>query len=288
VKIYNCHVQGEEYRRVYMRNKNKLSYWIKIILGIIIAVIFILPIYIMASSALKPTTEVFDLKLIPKTITLSGFQYALGQNFLRYFLNSFFISIVVTVIALIFHAMAGYALARLNFKGKDFVFLWVISTLMIPFSVIMIPLFIMVKELNWLNTFRGVIIPAIPHAYGIFLFRQYYSTMPKELEEAATIDGCSNFQIFSKIFLPLSKPISITLGVAFFIANWNNYLWPLIVNQNQSKWVLQVAISSYIGRNDTPWNAVMAAGGIAVIPTIIIFFVLQRYLVEGIKMNGLK
>lgn len=271
-----------------MNIKNKLSYWIKIIFGLIIGIAFLLPIYIMVSSALKPVTDVFDLKLIPKNITLDGYQYAMAQKFLKYFLNSFFISTVVTVVALTFHAMSGYALARLNFKGKRFVFLWVISTLMIPFSVIMIPLFIMVKELNWLNTFKGVIIPAIPNAYGIFLFRQYYLTMPKELEEAATIDGCSNFQIFTKIFLPLSKPISITLGVAFFIANWNNYLWPLIVNQNQDKWVLQVAISSFIGRNDTPWNAVLAAGSIAVIPTIIIFFVLQRYLVEGIKMNGLK
>ena len=184
--------------------------------------------------------------------------------------------------------MSGYALARLKFAGRDAIFLWILSTLMIPFSVIMIPLFILMKQFDWLNSFKGIIIPAIPHAYGIFLFRQFFKTIPNDLQEAATIDGCSAFRVFVSIFLPLSKSISITLGVAFFIANWNNYLWPLIVTQNKKMWVLQVALANFIGRNDTPWNAIMASGVITVIPIIVIFFVLQKNLVEGIKMSGIK
>lgn len=268
--------------------KDRLIYAIKILFGVILAVVLLMPIYMMVISSFKPNTDIFDLRLIPKTISFEGYKITWKQNFYKYFLNSLFISTTVTVVALIFHSMAGYALARLEFAGKKFVFLWIISTLMIPFSVIMIPLFILVKDLNWLNTFRGVIIPAIPHAYGIFLFRQFYMTIPKDLEEAATIDGCSQFKIFTSIFLPLSKPISVTLAVAFFIANWNNYLWPLIVNQKQSMWVLQVAIANFIGRNDTKWDAIMASGVITVLPTIIMFFGLQKYLVEGIKMSGLK
>ncbi len=213
---------------------------------------------------------------------------ALEQNFLRYFTNSLIVAATVTAVALVFHSMSGYALARLKFKGHKQVFIFILSTMMVPFSALMIPLFIMVKQLGWLNTYAGIIIPAIPHAYGIFLFRQFYITMPNELQEAASIDGCSKFGTFARIFLPLSKSITITLAVAFFIANWNNYLWPLLIAQKSEMWVLQVAVANFIGRNDTPWNAVMASGAITVLPTIAMFFVLQKYLVEGIKMSGIK
>jgi multiple sugar transport system permease protein len=269
-------------------SNTKTIYTAKILVASILGVVLLIPIYIMVISSLKPNAEVFDLRLIPKTFSLEGYSIALKENFLRYFLNSFFISLTVTLIAIVFHAMAGYTLARINFVGRKMIFMWILSTLMIPFSVIMIPLFILVKHLDWLNTFKGIIIPAIPHAYGIFLFRQFFLTMPKDLQEAASIDGCSLFGIFYRIFLPLSKPISITLAVAFFIANWNNYLWPLIVSQKQRMWVLQVAIANFIGRNDTPWDAVMASGVLTVIPTIFMFFMLQKYLVEGIKMSGIK
>lgn len=269
--------------------KNKrILYYAKIIGGIILGCLFLIPIYMLFVSSIKPTTDVFDLRFIPEIISLDGYRLILKQNFLIYFLNSLFISTTVTIVALLFHSMAGYALARLNFVGRNAVFTWILSTLMIPFSVIMVPLFILVKQFGWLNSFQGVIIPAIPHAYGIFLFRQFFLTMPKELEEAATIDGLSPFGIFIKIFLPLSKPITVTLAVAFFIANWNNYLWPLIVNQSQDKWVLQVALAKYIGRTDTPWNAIMAGGVVTVLPMLIMFFILQKYIVEGIKMSGIK
>jgi multiple sugar transport system permease protein len=170
----------------------------------------------MLASSLKPKTEVFDMKLIPDTFTTEGYALSIEENFGHYFLNSLYVTLTVTVVALIFHAMSGYALARLNFAGKNGVFMWILSTLMIPFSVIIIPLFILVKDFGWLDSFKGIIIPAIPHAYGIFLYRQFFMTMPKELEDAATIDGCSHFGIFLRIFLPLSKPISITLAIAFY------------------------------------------------------------------------
>ena len=267
---------------------NQALYYVKIVSAVILGALLLLPIYLMFVSSVKLSIDVYDLRLIPKTLSFEGYMFALEEDFIRYFLNSLFISSTVTVVALVFHAMSGYSLARLNFVGKKFIFIWIVSTLMIPFSVIMIPLFILVKQLDWLNTFQGVIIPAIPHAYGIFLFRQFFLTIPKDLEEAATIDGCSYFGIFARIFIPLSKSISITLAVAFFIANWNNYLWPLIVSQKQEMWVLQVAIANFIGRNGARWDAVMAAGVITVLPTIVMFFVLQKYLVEGIKMSGLK
>jgi multiple sugar transport system permease protein len=274
--------------KLIKNKKSQILYCVKILGGIILGCLFLIPIYMLFVSSFKPAADVFDLRFIPKTISLAGYNLVLKQNFLKYFLNSLFISTTVTIVALVFHSMAGYALARLNFAGRNIVFTWILSTLMVPFAVILVPLFILVKQFGWLNSFQGVIIPAIPHAYGIFLFRQFFLTMPKELEEAATLDGCSPFGIFIRIYLPLSKPIIITLAVAFFVANWNNYLWPLIVNQNQDKWVLQVALAKYIGRTGTPWDAIMAGGVITVIPMMILFFILQRYIVEGIKMSGIK
>lgn len=261
---------------------------VKIIIAFLIIVIVLFPIYLMFVSSVKPKSEVFDMQLIPQTFTMDGYQKALDENLAQYFLNSLFVSATVTLAALAFHAMSGYVLARIPFSGRNGVFLGILSTMMIPFSVIMIPLFIMMKQFDWLNSYQGLILPAIPHAYGIFLFRQFFVTMPKDLDEAATIDGCTKFGIFAKIMLPLSKSICITLAVAFFIANWNNYLWPLIVTQKNSMWVLQIALANFIGRSDTPWNAIMASGVITVIPIILIFLFLQRYLVEGIKMSGLK
>ena len=261
---------------------------VKIIIAFLIIVIVLFPIYLMFVSSVKPKSEVFDMQLIPQTFTMDVYQKALDENLAQYFLNSLFVSATVTLAALAFHAMAGYVLARIPFSGRNGVFLGFLSTMMIPFSVIMIPLFIMMKQFDWLNSYQGLILPAIPHAYGIFLFRQFFVTLPKDLDEAATIDGCTKFGIFAKIMLPLSKSICITLAVALFIANWNNYHWPIIVTQKNSMWVLQIALANFIGRSDTPWNAIMASGVITVIPIILIFLFLQRYLVEGIKMSGLK
>lgn len=261
---------------------------VKLAFAAVLAFLMLLPVYIMVINSFKPLAEVFDGRLIPRAISWDGYKMVAEHRFHIYFFNSLLVSATVTVAALLFHSMAGYALARLDFPGRRAVFLWILSTLMIPFSVIMIPLFILVKRMGLLNSYWGMIIPAIPHAYGIFLFRQFFLTIPKDLEEAAEIDGCTPFGTYLRIFLPLSKSIAITLAVAFFIANWNSYIWPLVVNQDQGKWVLQVAIADFIGRNDSPWNAIMAAGVIAVLPTIALFFVLQKYLVEGVKMSGLK
>jgi multiple sugar transport system permease protein len=269
-------------------SSNTILYFMKIFFGIVFGLLFLIPIYMLIISSMKPAINVFNLKFIPRSISLDGYRLVLEQHFLKYFLNSFFISSTVTFVALIFHSMSGYALARLKFVGKNIMFLWMISTMMIPFAVILIPLFILVKQLGWLNSYAGLIIPIIPHAYGIFLFRQFYLTIPGELEQAATIDGCSLLGIYLRIFVPLSNSIAVTLAVAFFVSNWNNYLWPLVVNRDQNKWVLQVALARFIGRIQTPWNAIMAGGVIAIVPVLIMFFVLQRYIITGIKMSGIK
>ncbi len=264
---------------------------IRIIVAVLLTALILLPIYIMILSSLKPLQDTFDLKLLPefKALTLDNYRKVLvTQNFLHYIANTLFVATTVTVTALFFHAMAGYALARLRFAGKQVVFLWMLSTLMVPFAVIMIPLFIIVRQLGITNTLWGIIIPMIPNAYGIFLFRQFFLGIPRELEESAMIDGLSYFGIFFRIVAPLSRAISLTLAVAFFVANWNNYLWPLIVSQRRSIWMVQIAIANFRGEHTVDWNLILAASCIAVVPTVLLFFLFQRYLVEGIKMSGIK
>ncbi len=242
----------------------------------------------MVVSSIKPTADVFDLALIPERFSFSGYQEVLELRFLRFFVNSSYMAGTVTLVSLAFHAMAAFPLARFDFPGKRFVFTWMLSTLMIPFPVIVIPLFLLVKEIGWINTYAGLIIPVIPHAYGIFLYRQYFATIPQDLEDQGTIDGCSSFGIFYRIFVPLSKPITVTLAVAFFITNWNRYFWPLVITLDEDMWVLQVAVASFISTQGTSWNAVLASGVVTVLPTMALFFALQKQLVASIKTDGLK
>lgn len=260
-------------------------------LALIIAIALIFPIYTMVISSFKAQTDIFKMELFPHISTLSWDNYKQvmqEENFGLYVGNSFFVSTIVTVAALIFHAMCAYSLARLEFPGRKIVFGWIVSTLMVPFSVIMIPLFIIVNKMGLINNLWGVIIPMIPNAYGIFLFRQFFLGIPRELEESARIDGASIFGTFVRIVLPLAKPITVTLAVSFFLANWNNYLWPLIVAQDRKIWLLQIAIASFKSERAVAWNLVMAASCIAALPTIILFFIFQRYIADGIKTSGIK
>nr|WP_281067813.1 carbohydrate ABC transporter permease [Cohnella thailandensis] len=185
--------------------------------------------------------------------------------------------------------MSGYALARLRFPGRRFVFAWMLSTMMVPFSIILLPLYLITKELGMANSYWGLIVPSIFNAYGIFLFRQFYRDFPKELEEAAYMEGLSLAGTFFRIAFPLSVPIIVPLTIGFFLANWNSYLWPLIITQDEKLWVVQQELAHLAGGGYfTPWNIVLAAAVIAAIPTFVLFFIAQRYLVEGIKMSGIK
>lgn len=271
--------------------KKKTRQIILIVLACIIAVIIVFPVYLLIISSFKDAKDVFNMDLLPALSSLSFENYKTvfqEENFGGYIFNSFFVATIVTVVALIFHAMSGYALARLNFKGRKLIFTWMISTLMIPFSVIMIPLFIIVKKIGLINNLWGIIIPMIPNAYGIFLFHQFFLGIPKELEESAKIDGASYFGVFWKIVLPLAKPIAVTLAVAFFLANWNNYLWPLIVAQDRELWLVQIAIANFKSSQAVEWNLVLAASCVSALPIIILFFIFQKHITDGIKTSGIK
>jgi multiple sugar transport system permease protein len=260
-----------------------------IFIAAVFGIVMVFPIYYLFVGSLRLPNHVFEANFWPPRMTLMNFMEVFQTNFMHSIWNSIIVSTTVTVVALLFHSMSGYALARLNFPGRSLIFAWMVSTLMVPFSVIMIPLFMITKNLGMANTYAGLIIPAIFNAYGIFLFRQFYKSFPKELEEAAYMEGCSQAGTFFRIVLPLSMPMIVPLTIGFFLANWNAYLWPLIINQKESLWVVQVALSNIVGGGYyTPWNVVLAAAVLAAIPTFLLFFFMQRYLVDGIKMTGIK
>jgi multiple sugar transport system permease protein len=266
----------------------------RLVLYALAAIAFVIlagPLLWMLSSSLKSRGEVLanPPTLFRHTLHWDNYREVFARvPFARYLLNSLLVASVVTAVALLFHSMAAYSLARLRFPGRDKIFVAILMTLMVPFTVIAVPLFIIVDWLGWVDTYQGLIVPMIPHAFGIYLLRQFYLSIPRELEEAAIVDGASLMRVYWSIVLPLSRPVLSALGVFFFLYNWNNFLWPLIVTQNKHLWVVQLGIQQFTGEHASQYNLIMAASTCAALPTLILFFVLQKRLVEGIKMTGLK
>ncbi|HZY49883.1 MAG TPA: carbohydrate ABC transporter permease [Devosia sp.] len=258
-------------------------------IALILAVMTVFPLLWMLSIAFKAPAEVFQPGLLPKAPNWDNFLYVLTEvPFIRYLLNTTFVSGVVTVIALWFHSMAGYALARLRFPGRETIFILIFSTFLVSLPVIIVPLFILVRSMGMLNTYWGMIVPAIFNAFGIFLLRQYYLSLPRELEEAAVIDGAGYWRIYWSVILPLSRPILASLAILFFLANWNSFLWPLTVAGDDKLWVVQVGISNFRSQYSASWNYIMAASTIVAAPMLVLFVIFQRQIMESIKTSGLK
>jgi multiple sugar transport system permease protein len=255
----------------------------------VICFLTVFPLIWMVSSAFKPGPDVYSLSLIPESPTLDNFRYVFTElPFPRYMFNSFFVSATVTVIALFFHSMAAYALARLHFPGRELIFRLIFATLLVSLPVILVPLFVLVRAMGMLNSYAGLIIPAIFHAFGIFLLRQFYLGIPDELEEAAILDGAGYWRVYANIILPLSRPILAALAVFFFLANWNSFLWPLTITNDQSLWVVQTGIASFQTQYSSAQNYIMAASVVVAMPTMLLFFLFPRQLVESIKTSGFK
>ncbi len=256
---------------------------------LVLAVMTIFPLLWMLTISFKGQAEVFQPNLWPKAPSWKNFVYVLTEvPFLRYLFNSFVVSAAITIVALWFHTMAGYALARLRFPGRETIFLLIFSTFLVSLPVIIVPLFILVRAMGMLNSYAGLIVPAIFNAFGIFLLRQYYLSLPRELEEAAIIDGASYWRIYWSVILPLSRPIIASLAILFFLANWNSFLWPLTVTTDQNLWVVQVGIASFRSQYASSWNYIMAASTIVAAPMLLVFIVFQKQIMESIKTSGLK
>jgi multiple sugar transport system permease protein len=258
---------------------------------IIISLMMVVPFLWMITTSLKTSDQIFTWppEWIPKPVIWSNYIDATTFfPFFRYLLNTAFITICIVIGQLITCSMGGYAFARVRFPGRDTLFILYIATMMIPGQVTIIPVYILFKWLHWIDTYYAVIVPGLFSAFGTFLLRQFFLTIPRELEEAAIIDGCSIFGIYHRIILPLSKPALATLGIFTFMGAWNSFFWPLIVLNSQERMTLSVGLALFVGPFDTTFNTLMAASTLVLLPVILAYVFAQGYFVRGITLSGLK
>ena len=249
------------------------------------------PLLWMLSVSLMQPGEVsqFPPPLLPDAPGFSAYRALFDTTGIgRYFLNSIFVASLGTLLSLMFNATAGYAFAKLRFRGRDRVFHLLLAALVIPAQVTMLPLFLMLKELGLINTFAGVLIPVTSSIFGIFLVRQYALSIPDELLEAARIDGASEGRIFLQIVVPVLTPILVTLALFTFLGTWSDFMWPLIILTDQEKYTLPVAIAA-LSREHVQDNELMMAGAVlTVLPVLLLFLVLQRYYMQGLLAGSVK
>ena len=269
------------------------SLYLVAIYGVLIvaSIIAIVPLLYVVSTSFKDTVALFSYppEWIPSEPTLTNFQTLLDEHpFFRWTLNSLIVASGVTVIKVIIDSMAGYAFAKMSFPGRDALFLVVLMTLMVPFAATLIPLFIIVRNLNLTNTYLGLMLPALASPIGIFMMRQFIESLPGDLENAARLDGCSEFQIFRRVILPLMKPGLVVLGVFTFMTQWTSYLWPLVISTREDMLTLTVGVQSLRSLFTVNWGVLSAGAVLALLPLILVFLFLQRYFIAGSIAGALK
>ncbi len=255
------------------------------------ALVMIIPFVWMLSTSLKTSggTMVLPPQIIPEEVNWSNYQRVTEAfPILRFLWNSTLVAGLSTIGQLILCSMAAYAFARLQFKGRDALFLLYLATLMVPTQVTMTPQFILMKYLGWTDTYQGLILPGMFNAFGTFLLRQFFLNIPRELEEAAFIDGASHFRVYWQVILPLAKPALATLMVFSFMQSWNNFLWPLIIVSDTEMMTLPLGLANLQGRWATDWNLMMAGVVISVLPVLAVYMFAQKYFIQGLTMGGLK
>jgi multiple sugar transport system permease protein len=245
----------------------------------------------MVSTSLKPDLAVFQTppQLIPKPFQPSNYSTVVHVfPVWRFLINSALVAVISVTLQVSTSAMAAYAFARLKFRGSNLLFLLYLTTLMVPFQVTIVPLFVEMKYLHFVNSYPGLIVPSIASAYGTFLLRQAFLSLPAELEEAAFVDGASHWTVFTRIVLPLVRPSLATFAVLSFIASWNSFLWPLVIISSQKLMTLPVGLSNLQGEHLTAWNLVMAGATISVLPILLVYLVAQKQIVRGFVLSGVK
>jgi multiple sugar transport system permease protein len=275
--------------RSSQRSRVRLDRVVLTVAASVLALIQLFPLYWLLTGALKPAAEINSPGLLPGAPTLSNLVTVFDRvPFARYLLNSLLTSVAVTVLLVGFGAMAGYALARLRFPGRELIFGLFFATLLVALPVILVPLFVVVSRMGLTDTYAGLIIPVAFTAFPVFLMRQFYLQFPKDLEDAADLDGAGFLRRFVSVVLPVSRPMLAALGVITFLATWNSFLWPLTVARSSDLWVVQVGIATFQSQYGGDWNLIMAASLLAALPTLIVFLILQRQIIESIKATGLK
>lgn len=270
--------------------KPKFSRWRLLITLLLLAgaMVVLLPLVVVFWTSLKPVSTI-STGWLTSILTLDNYQEAWRRgNFLLAFANSTLVALAVTGLQIITSALAGYALARFKFRGRQGILLIILATLVIPFQILVIPIFLVLKWGHLINTYGALILPTAANGFGIFLLRQYFLTIPKELEEAAALDGASRWQILGLIMLPLSRPALVTLFLFTFIGEWNDLFKPLVFTTKPQLITVQLALAGFQEQFTNDWSLLMAAVGIATIPVVLLFLVGQRQFMQGIAATGIK
>ncbi len=273
-----------------MNNWRKMAGYICLIF---IAVSMLYPFFAMINLSLVPNGEIFNQggKLFYSPLTFDNYFSVFEKVPLwKYFANSLFVALVTTIGQVVFSALAGYAFARLNFKFRNGLFLLILITMLVPPQVNIIPLFFLMRQLNWINSYQALILPGLFGGFGIFMMRQYFLGLPKDLEESARIDGCNLFTTFFKIVLPLALPVIATLAIFTFVTSWNSFMWPLIVTNSESMRTLPVGLAIFKGsfREITLWGDLLACSVICTIPVVGVFLLGKKYFINDIMQGAVK
>lgn len=259
---------------------------------ILYAIVTILPFAWALSASFKPLNEIVadGLNFFPKNFTLDNYRNIFLESplFGRWFLNSVFVSACITGLNLLFNSMAGYALARISFPGNQLLFVGILAVLMIPGQVTLIPAYLILKSLGWLNSYQGMIVPNVVNATFIFMMRQFFINFPKELEEAAALDGLNRWETFLQIVLPLAKPALAAQAIFLFMGSWNNFLMPLMILSDPEMFTLPLGLNTFKGQYISYWNYIMAASMVFTLPALGIYAFFNRYFISGVTFTGSK
>lgn len=274
-----------------MPKRMTLGRWLAVLFLAIVAVMVMLPFVWMVLTSFKTYKETIKVPMVwlPSSLYWGNYEEILTKmNFVQYYKNTATVTLGITIPQLFFSALAAYSFARLNFPGKNVIFMVLMAALMIPLQMVLLPRFLLMVRFRWIDTFKAVIIPEIASIYGTFFIRQQFMTLPRELDESAELDGCSYPRIFWSILLPLCTSTIIAMGILTVVFGWNSFLWPLITINTPSRYVLSIAIANLQGQHSTKYNLLTTASTLATLPILVVFIVGQRYFLDGIATSGLK
>ena len=275
-------------QRLYRKpiRPGRVVVWTLLMMG---GILMVMPFVYMISTSLKFPHEVYELSLVPREPTLENYIFVLEDGrFFRWFLNSFVIATLTTVSVVFFDSLVGYTLCKFKFRGRYIVFIAILSTLMIPTEMLIIPWYLMSKTFGWLDTYWGIMFPGIMTGFGTFLMKQFFETVPDDFLDAARIDGLNEFQIWWEIAMPLVTPALSALAIFVFLGNWTAFIWPLIVTTDYDLYTIPVGLASFAVEAQVEWELIMTGASLATIPTLLVFLFFQRYIIRGVVLAGLK
>ncbi|GAA1849047.1 carbohydrate ABC transporter permease [Microlunatus capsulatus] len=282
--------EDRKHRKAYNQHRNGPIFWVGIVL---LALVFVVPILWMYLTSVRPVDDArrIPISIIPERFTLRAYEliFADAENpVLQWALNSLLAATAHAFLVIVVAALAAYPLARMEFRGRNLIFSVIIATLLVPSFIFLMPNYLLMSRLGWLDTLLALIVPGAAGAFSVFFLRQFFLAMPKELEESALIDGANTWHILTRIVLPISKPALVTLGTLTFLGNWNDFIWPVFVLFSPERLTLPAGLATLQGSYNIDYPVVMAGATIASIPVMILYIFVQRYVIEGVATSGLK